>query len=370
MGFGLFTSGVKASIRQRKRFTVFGILFIFLSGAMIVQGFRINSYNTDNLLKARGVVITNPEPDFEWRTVEGRARGIYELRYMEISGTDLGIMALRGEKTESGELPWIMSEMKPTALTKGEFPSEKAGEALINSDYTIDQGGSVDISVAAIGAKITVNQRELKVSGIFPGEYVDDLTDGNVNNLIYVRWDDFNAISDDTQGELQRVIITAEGSYMYGKAMENRGEIRDILSKEEFEFKQNPEEKLNPNSYNTLVLQTLFTFISSIILAALYSYLVVRFRKDEIATLRAIGWTGGEIKTYILAELFALIFISYLVSLFSSLFIAYFYFGVPITSALTLLGSLGVILLTIGFGWIIISKGVLRVSPMEAFRGR
>lgn len=371
---GLFTSGIKAAIRQRKRFTVFGILFIFLSGTMILQGLELDSYNTDNLLMARGVVIDNPGG--RWITsVLGEVRGEYRVHYATIAGsTDLGLISVEGHQQASrqGELPWILEELKPTKLSKGRFPSGQ-GEFLINNDYTIGEGG-VKFSVAAIGAHLQIDGVDLEVTGIYPEGVVSNLAGtGGAENVIYVHWSDFDLLNengniDRGSHEIRRIVLTAKGSYITGSAMENREDIFTILSGQGYDFEGS--EKLGFSAYRRMLLQTLFTFVSSLFLAALYSFLMVKFRKNEVATLRAIGWSGKEIKTYVLAELFAIILLSYLISLMFSLIAAHYYYELPITSLITFIGSFSVVLLALSFGWLIISKGVLGVSPMEAFRRR
>lgn len=371
LNMGLFRNGIKAAIRQKKRFIVFGILFIVLSGAMIVQGLQLDSYNTDNLLMARGVVVTEPSDPESFTTIRGMSRGIYPIKYSKVKGTEnLGVITIDTTlKNNKGELPWLINEMKPTRLIKGSFPSQE-GEILINREYTISGGGDVQFSVAAIGAHLSINNVELEVSGVYPDQGVRELG-VDVDNLIFVQWDSFKDL--EQVGSLQssttqRVIITAEGNYLTGSAMEHRNDVIDVLKEQGANLEGS--KKLGVSTYRREVLQTLFTFGSSLFLVALYSFLMVKFRKNEIATLRAIGWAGNEIKTYVLAELFTIIMLSYIFSLIFSLFTARFYLRVPITSVIVFVGSLGVILLTLGFGWLIISKGVLGVSPMEAFRRR
>lgn len=368
MNFSLFLNGIKTGVRQKKRFTVFGLLFMILSGMLIIQGLRLDSYNTNNLVRARGVVVEGDEVDTVVNTVGDEARGIYPLHYGEIENTNVGVISPEPKRTSGGEINWILSDvgLNPSSLESGHFPSER-GEALINENYTIKKG-DITVGVAAVGAQISLYGEDLTVSGVYSESAVKDLS-GGAKNLIYVNYGIFKSLRRDlTSTSVQRIVITADGDYLFGSAMDNREEIETKLSGEGLSIKKS--DKLRAPEYREILLQTLFTFFSSLILVALYSYLVVRFRRDEIATLRAIGWSGGEIKQYVLAELFAMVLISYLISLFFSIVGAYYYIGVPVKSILTFLGTLGVAFLALAFGWLIISKGVLKVSPMEAFRKR
>jgi predicted lysophospholipase L1 biosynthesis ABC-type transport system permease subunit len=55
------------------------------------------------------------------------------------------------------------------------------------------------------------------------------------------------------------------------------------------------------------------SLIASIVLAILYAWIIINYRKTEIATLKCIGWTNGNIRTLIVGEILWVSFIAFVV---------------------------------------------------------
>jgi len=67
----------------------------------------------------------------------------------------------------------------------------------------------------------------------------------------------------------------------------------------------------DPGNYVLLIV----TLCVGIILSTMYGLILTTFRKKEIATLKAIGWSNGDVRTRILGEILFLSLIGYLLLL-------------------------------------------------------
>ncbi|MHA1784111.1 MAG: FtsX-like permease family protein [Candidatus Helarchaeota archaeon] len=124
---------------------------------------------------------------------------------------------------------------------------------------------------------------------------------------------------------------------------------------------------------------TILFIVMAIVVSSLYGYLVINYRKREIATLRTIGWDAGSIRTLFLSELF-LVFIAAIFVVLEIIFhvvaLTYWAFAPTPPAALesliipwwillvTLLVIFACQLPGIIFGY----RKILKVRPMEAMR--
>lgn len=60
------------------------------------------------------------------------------------------------------------------------------------------------------------------------------------------------------------------------------------------------------------IIMLIISIVSTIILAILYAWIVINYRKREIATLKCIGYTNANIRTIIVWELIWVTFVSFM----------------------------------------------------------
>ena len=60
------------------------------------------------------------------------------------------------------------------------------------------------------------------------------------------------------------------------------------------------------------IIMLAISVVSTIILSILYAWIVINYRKQEIATLKCIGYTNGNIRTIIIGELVWVTLVSFL----------------------------------------------------------
>ncbi|MHA1838334.1 MAG: FtsX-like permease family protein [Candidatus Ranarchaeia archaeon] len=130
-----------------------------------------------------------------------------------------------------------------------------------------------------------------------------------------------------------------------------------------------------------------FAIIAGVIVAMLYAFLLSHFRRDDIATLKCIGWSNNDIRLLVMGEIIAVMFTAF----FGILELSWHIFGIafwlniggsatpfviPYNQYLAfwafpwpIMGlTLGVLLAAQIPGLIITTWRVLSISPMRALR--
>lgn len=130
-----------------------------------------------------------------------------------------------------------------------------------------------------------------------------------------------------------------------------------------------------------------FSIIAGGIVALLYAFLLSYFRRDDIATLKCIGWSNNDIRILVIAEILIVTMVAFLGILEISwhIFGIYFWlfntvtvtsFSVPFAPLIAfwvlpipeMFLTLGVLLLAQIPGIIITTWRILSTSPMRALR--
>ena len=123
------------------------------------------------------------------------------------------------------------------------------------------------------------------------------------------------------------------------------------------------------------------------LVASLYSILLVRFRKDDIATLKCIGWDNAHIRILLIGEVFFVTMTAFVILMEIMWHILGIYFYIFAIDYGTITGivsneiilwwrkpilnqliSLGIIAAAQIPGLLIATFGVTRMSPMAALR--
>jgi predicted lysophospholipase L1 biosynthesis ABC-type transport system permease subunit len=131
-----------------------------------------------------------------------------------------------------------------------------------------------------------------------------------------------------------------------------------------------------------------FIIMASMVVAIMYSFLLVRFRRDDIATLKCIGWDNSGIRLFVISEILFVTLSSFFILLEVIWHIVGIYFqlfaipvggilGIPITTQPILwwnkpiaimLIAVGIILIAQIPGLLIATLSVTRLSPIVALR--
>jgi predicted lysophospholipase L1 biosynthesis ABC-type transport system permease subunit len=135
------------------------------------------------------------------------------------------------------------------------------------------------------------------------------------------------------------------------------------------------------NGFQELVNNTrafslfLVVVFASVILAILYAWILINYRKKEIATLKCIGWTNGDIRTLIVGEIIWVTIISVII-VFEILihYAAMMAYAEAPTDNLILLNLWSVVITIAMFfaaqiiGILIMYRKILKLRPIVALR--
>ncbi len=130
-----------------------------------------------------------------------------------------------------------------------------------------------------------------------------------------------------------------------------------------------------------------FIVTASMVVAIMYSFLLVRFRKDDIATLKCIGWDNSGIRLFVIGEILFVTFTAFILLLeliWHLMGVSFFLFaqdfgaftGIPSNAPIlwwnkpfvNMIIAVLIILVAQIPGLLIATLGVTRMSPMDALR--
>ena len=400
--FRIFNMGLVTAIRNKKRTIPMVILFTILFSLVTYQLVKVESYNTDSLILTRGVMITATgdvpastaydKISQLYNSVDNYVSAVFVVYYLEIVPGSLGIVSVRAYQGVSRgfDWRWVLDEAKPSRITIGRH-IESPGEAIINDGYGVKTSGNginVTQNVRSVGFNIVISRGErsktLKVVGLYnstkPGY---NQLSGETKDLLVVGWKDFKEISENIWPnatgnvekadyvEVRRVIFIAKGDLFSGTISSNLESIKNILSNElqgdpDFDIEQ--VQNIDPAAFRGDLTWSITTMILSLILAFIYAFIIVRFKGRDIATLRAIGWRKRDVLAFSFGEFFLIIITGYILGLTGlwlyRLMIGAFLYFTPYTYVV----SMGLTLVSLIFGYLIVSRRVSGISPIKAFR--
>lgn len=388
------------AIRSKKRTYTFLILFMILSAWITLQVSRLDAYSTDNLVRLQGVVL---EPTEEISAKDSYSklsnlndyispyiRGMYIVYFYELIPNEIGLVSILpfGNKYSPSDIPWVLEEFKPTKIISGRYIiSEKEGIA--NADFSLEIAGTMGISLFLSGSigfviRITKGDKviDIRIVGFVnssqPG--FSQLTNNQVKNIIYVPPETFKDILERIVGLetlskssvifVRRVVAIVQGGLALSSLKKNLQEVYDKISQLSGElepFSLKSIEAISPEHYHRDLMMTLLIVMMALFMGVLYAYIIVRFRHRDIAILRAIGWRKKDVHLLMLGEFMYVTVVGYFLSILLSSVYTILVRAPQLTSS-SLIISLAIIVIAIMFGYIFISRRVLKIAPMEAFR--
>ncbi|MFX0113366.1 MAG: FtsX-like permease family protein [Candidatus Hodarchaeota archaeon] len=391
------------ALRARKRLIVFVIIFGILSGATILLVGTFDSYNKQNLLEQRGVYILENSPNSITPTQAASIGGalasvldegkydIHPVRYFDYPVGASSSMYVVG--IDHGA-PWAFSEIKPNTIQSGRFINGR-DEAMVSEGFIAPlnwtEVGLSNMSASLkVGNSITFGASQglqsFEVKGVF------DRTPRMTSSWLVIS----NEAFDDLVALLGKTLVTdvsyfeiaflASGGILeilfgdaYGTVADIAGELgrlaADTATYGDWTWVYDPEQEKAE-----LRDRDMFSFVvgvvGGLIVATLYAYLITRFRRREVAILKAIGFNARNVRITLLAEILTVAFLGFAAATVviegyirwtaSSEYIASL-FIMPYT---TILISWGVVVLTCVPGFLLISWRILSVRPIEIFRER
>lgn len=397
------------AVRARKRLIVFVIIFGMLSGATLLLVGTFDSYNKENLLDQRGVYIiedsstgvinttqaTNIENELKANLDESKY-DIHHVKYFYYPlGTPSSYMRVLGIDHNAR---WAFSQAKPNSIKAGSFINNK-NEAMVNEGFTAplnwSETGLSNIS-ASLKTGNTISFEGNQDSKVFEVKGVFENTARMQQSWLVISNEAFDELvvllgkSEQTDVFYYEISFIATGDILglpfgiptddvYGTV----NEIANVFGRLETDpdtygtwvfFYEDYQRKAEARDRDLLSLAV--GVGGGLIVATLYAYLITRFRRREVAILKAIGFNARNIRITLLSEILTVAFLGFTVAtLVIELYIRFtasseYVASLFIMPYFTVLLSGTVVVLTCIPGFLLISWRILAVRPIEIFKER
>lgn len=387
--------------RSRLRFLIFALIFTILSGSTILLMSGFESFDKQDLLKHRGVVVSASDWDV---ITENDAKSL--INDVVGSSDNVETMVIRyinfGNTRIFGvdpHLQWANPDVSPTRIVDGGYLSS-SGEAIVSDTFLIPSTNAlngyqlyVDASVGdllPISSDITrtledgTNGMIFKVVGEFKttGAILADLTNNARQWMIISNEDLTKLIADlgipETETFVRHVVFIAQGPLIIDSSPYDTV---DSIGRRVTEATQGNTNWQSPvytpkadkiDEKNLRFLALAAGFIGTLIVATMYSYLISRFRRMEVAILKAIGYQRKHVVTFLLGEILAVSVLGFIVGLtIVQLWLIFnresAYIQWILLSPLSAMSFLAVVILSIP-GFLLLSTRSFKVRPIEIFR--
>lgn len=401
----LIRKSILVATRARKRLAVFVIVYAILAGMVILSIGRLAGYNTTGLVDQKSVVLE--ATDFDTITynqakndtttlshVEGVDR-VVPLYYVNFEGGG-DIIRIFGIEPSNR---WAFEEIKPDVISSGRY-IERGGEILISENANLTTlfeesvGGRTGtiFTKPGLGDTITIaggeETKTFKVVGTFEEGQVDD-DPGNTWMVVTVDdlWlilNDILRVYEDQTAVINsvlfcyKIVIVAEGSVFWsavrgGDVWNNVEGIVEFTETTTLQGNYNsPEYTKKADNQNAVIADMMLitvAFLGGALVASMYAFLITRFRKIEIATLKAIGYTNRNVWIMTLGEILLASIAGFILGLLGiAVYLGVTGETVVIFSSITLLTAFLIVVLIQVPAFILSNKRTLRIPPAEALR--
>lgn len=393
----LIKNSVRFAFRAKKRWITFVVIFAFLSAFITFFAGTFNQYATDDLLEQKGFYIKAQNTEIikvNASQAEALVAQIEDLPGIESVAMfrffDLGdYIRVFGVDPESS---WMFKSAKPSLIRDGRYISTQS-DVVISTGSTIKADlGIFSINVSAtlhIGEQINfVNAAETTFELNVVGE-INDTVNAPDKLRMFISDEDFDYLHDNF----------ADTTPIYCESISVLviGNLYNPFSDEIFENMiryDEPSEPLftlvNGGSYGSWVppdtvaesvkkqratdfLIFIFGITGGILLTILYNFLIVWFRRREVAVLRTMGYEKREIRINLLGESLTISFVGYLIGILA--IVIYFWiqqmaFSNYLLTWTTLLISFVIVVVLTIPGLLLSSLSFVRVSPVILFKAR
>ncbi|MCE7736326.1 MAG: ABC transporter permease [Candidatus Heimdallarchaeota archaeon] len=405
--FRVFKKSVKFTFRTKRRFLVFLLIFGIVSTFIAFYIDTLDDLRTDRLLEQKGVVMVQDSyTDVSY--VEGNLM-LNDILALAESDSDIKIqdsVIFHYIELDSYirlysmdiDHPWYSDFVKPSLVVDGRYP-EKASEILIPAGakqiYNSTSTGVVVESKVAVGQKFSFENNQsdsidLKVVGTFDTSNIQEREDSD-RLWIFIDESMFEPMLElfgKTTADAFTYSITfvVPGTILSTDTHElvtalNRMIINDFLQSDtnigqygdwEPQPQILPSQNALDEATNNLV-NLMFVVLGGAILTTMFAYLISRFRRREVAILKAMGYSQSSVRTTLVAEIVTIAFFGFAFGLSLAQGLLYYLSDFNRTSLLSRDAVLAAFVINVILtlpGMLLVSWRVLRVSPSEAFRDR
>ena len=393
----LIKNSVRFAFRAKKRWITFVIIFAFLSAFITFFAGTFNQYATDDLLEQKGFYIKAQNTEsvkVNASQAEALVDQIEDMVGIESVSMfrffDLGDY-IRVFGVEPGS-SWMFKAAKPSLIRNGRYISQP-------NDVVISTGSTIraDLGIFSSNVSATIHIGEqIKFINALDTTFELNVV-GEINDTINAPDKLRMFISNEDFDYLHENFADTIPIYCESISVLVIGNLYNPFSDEIFENMiryDEPSEPLftlvNEGSFGSWIppdtvaesvkkqratdfLIFIFGIVGGILLTILYNFLIVWFRRREVAVLRAMGYEKREVRINLLGESLTISFVGYLIGILAILI--YFWiqqmaFSNYLLTWTTLLISFVIVVVLTIPGLLLSSLSFVRVSPVILFKAR
>ncbi len=406
----VFFRSVRFTTRTKRRFLVFVTIFALTAAFIAFFVNTLDGYYTSDYLDQRGVFLQQFD---DHNVTAGQGEATLQ-KIQQVTSVDLDEMQLYRYIDVDPSLrifsinisrPWMHPWVNPEVVLTGQFPSGTNEVLIPDGDLQIRQTVSniYMSSTVAVGSKFFFSNGtlsnsngtslEFMVSGTFDGSNF-----GNTQrDTLWIFMDDamfdriiqlygLNAPSA-VYTYAARITVKAQGFFPTGVDYDNVATLKDEIETQVLpdtslgrweQTAQTSSATVKKEARNRDITSFGFAILGGIILTFMFSYLLSRFRKREVAILKAMGWGKSSIRLTLIAEILTTAMTGFILGMVGAngtlLYLSLRDLNTLRRSAFlrpeAILASFVIIVLVTLPGMMFATFRALRVSPMEAFRDR
>lgn len=394
--YKLLMKSIVFSTRSRRRFFTFVTVFGILSGATIILLYNFDNFSRERLLFHGGVVIRTATLDTVTLTTaqtdlgvtdgstRGSAKAVIYYKYVNFGG-EIRIFSMHPK------YPWAFDDISPTDLVAGNFPKGE-NDVLVPEDALLtlaDSQGGVNIyTKPVVGTTIKIGRSDdsefdLKISGVYqkPTAVASDGFD-----WFFITEDAFERLTNaqnlnygPSQIYVHSISLLASGDYFSGSVYNNVDRLHAELSPTidalpRYDGVDHTPKSLKEGERSLSFLSLIFGMVGTFMVSTLYSYIITRFRRREVAVLKAMGYSKWNVRIVVLSEILVVAVTGFIIGLLViqgylwnplSRTGSYFYL---IMLSPTALFSFTAVVISCVPGFFLITFRILSVRPIEIFR--
>jgi ABC-type antimicrobial peptide transport system permease subunit len=406
--FRVFTRSVKFTTRTKRRFIVF--LLIFALTATFIAFFvnQFDQYQTNDYLDQRGVLLRQLQ-DYSVTGTEGKnliddivehnfdfdLDILFQYQYVDLDNS------LRLYSFDINN-PWLHRVLNPAFVISGSFPSSTNELLITHGDVQLrnsTNGVLIESSVAVGSVFNFINEDdsyEVSISGTIDSVGFSAKSDSRML-WMFAAQQTFEEILDfygldlfeDTFTHSIAITVSIEGTGIPLLDIPNEidyANVEDLGRELQLNFIPNTVEygefqnevvfstvSVKNDSRISDLIGLLFAVIGGIMMITIFSYLLSKFRKREIAILKAMGYSSTSIRLSLTAEIVAIAFLGFVFGTGSAQGLLFYNSGfkrsILLRPQALIISFLIVVLVTLP-GMFIATSRALNVSPMEVFRDK
>ncbi|MHA2091506.1 MAG: FtsX-like permease family protein, partial [Candidatus Kariarchaeaceae archaeon] len=344
----VFRRSVRFTFRTKKRFYVFLLIFAIISSFVAFFIDSLDDLQTDRFMEQKGVIVRQ-DGDYQVTYNQGQSlltsilalpasnpdvkiEGHVVYNYIDLDGF-LRIYSIDISK------PWFSDFAKPSLITSGSYPS-KSSEVLVPSGSFQQRNSTVPgitvKSKVVVGQKLVYEKAgseplELKVSGTFETSQLQTEPDKADRLWLFMDTKKFNEVvtffgNTTSDAFTYSMSFSVEGNVIFFNSGTHDNvkllneEIKSLIAEGspstygdwESQPESLPSEQAEREGLQTMV-NLGFVIIGGIVLSTMFAYLISRFRRREVAILKAMGYSHWSVRTSLVAEIITLAFTGFIV---------------------------------------------------------